>query len=441
MPLRSNALLLISHRYVLSATHLHEFKSPDRISSQTPVMSLPLADQKLGSHSNQDSTSHKFMLKGRQSGAMHKSHAWVFRAESYDTMIAWFGDIKSLTETTGPARDAFIRRTHARSVSGGSHTAGSISDGSALDEDEADQVPYSATTSHAEPSTEKLPQRPKPGGRFPSLLSVNRDSQIPLSPSSPSDNSDDREVVAAAGALPGSGIPFGPSGQQVKSGDDEINAERGELGGATPAPLHEDTYSTINTNYEVGGSLQQSRGEYINAPVQAQGVGSDGPGFVAYSQQPALQQVERHDSTYGSWMASVAAGTVSMSSGTADTGPLERRQDQRNPQQEEQAGLQAVEMAAPVTTQEEMTNRALAAAQSSTLNPINPTNVPEAANDIAPGGEGNLSVAAAHAADPAGPIKDLADRPPLESHKSVASVSQLHIPGEFPKTKTVTDTV
>ncbi|KAL9099982.1 MAG: hypothetical protein Q9163_004591 [Psora crenata] len=186
--------------YVLSTTHLHEFKSPDRIMSQTPVMSLPLADQKLGSHSNRDSTSHKFMLKGRQSGGMHKSHAWVFRAESYDTMLAWFSDIKSLTETTGPARDAFIRRTHARSVSGESRRTGSISEGSALDEDEADQVPYSASASQVEPSTENIPQRPNPGGRFPSLLSVNRDSQVPLAPSSPSENSDDREIVAEAGS-------------------------------------------------------------------------------------------------------------------------------------------------------------------------------------------------------------------------------------------------
>ncbi|KAI5286563.1 hypothetical protein KEM55_000265, partial [Ascosphaera atra] len=52
--------------YVLSPTHLHEFRSADRIALQAPVMSLYLPDQKLGSHSNEDSSSHKFMLKGRQ---------------------------------------------------------------------------------------------------------------------------------------------------------------------------------------------------------------------------------------------------------------------------------------------------------------------------------------------------------------------------------------
>ena len=126
-------------------------------------MSLLLADQKLGSHSNADSTSHKFMLKGRQAGGMHRGHAWVFRAESYDTMLAWFEDIKNLTEKTGAERNEFIRRSHARSVSAGSHKPGSVSsDG--MDEDEADQVPYSATASQADVpiQEEKLPERPNP---------------------------------------------------------------------------------------------------------------------------------------------------------------------------------------------------------------------------------------------------------------------------------------
>ena len=66
--------------YVLSPTHLHEFKSADKIYSQPPVMSLYLLDQKLGSRSDPGSSSHKFMLKGKQSGGMHKGHNWVFRA-------------------------------------------------------------------------------------------------------------------------------------------------------------------------------------------------------------------------------------------------------------------------------------------------------------------------------------------------------------------------
>ena len=190
---------------MLSPTHLHEFKSPDRVSAQTPVMSLYLPEQRLGSHSNPDSSSHKFMLKGRQSGGMHRGHAWVFRAETRDTMLAWFEDIKNLTEKTGMERDAFVRK-HARSLSQGSTGAVSVasSDG-ALDEDEADRVPYSARRNSQmlkeavpDPQQQDKPQRPQPGGRFPSDINVDHHLQTPLSPSSGTSSSDHEAVAAAA---------------------------------------------------------------------------------------------------------------------------------------------------------------------------------------------------------------------------------------------------
>jgi hypothetical protein len=233
-------------RYVLSPTHLHEFKSADRIASQAPIMSLYLPEQKLGSHSEPGSSSHKFMLKGRQTGGMHRGHAWVFRAESYDTMMAWFADIKELTEKSGKERDAFVRRTHARSLSGGSgkaHSIGGSSDGG-LEEDEADAQPYSSeqsirgapaaaiagssrtdhqygsdtqaddrTSRHGDEQQDaagwRPTQRPSPGGRFPSELNMHRGLQAPVSPSSGESSTErDRDAIAAAGALPGSGMPM-----------------------------------------------------------------------------------------------------------------------------------------------------------------------------------------------------------------------------------------
>ena len=149
--------------YVLSPTHLHEFKSADKIYTQPPVMSLYLPDQKLGSQSQPGSSSHKFMLKGKQSGNMHKGHNWVFRAETYDTMQAWFEDIRVLTEKTGEERKAFVRK-HARSVSGTSERGTVSSDG--LEEDEADEVPYSADVASLQGGNELYqprPQRPAPG--------------------------------------------------------------------------------------------------------------------------------------------------------------------------------------------------------------------------------------------------------------------------------------
>lgn len=106
------------------------------------------------------------MLKGRQSGGMHRSHSWVFRAESHETMVAWIEAIRSLTEKTGAERNAFVRQ-HARSVSGNSNRPVSISsDGDGLEEDEADKVPYAAsvaTQQVAEPVEENKLKRPAPG--------------------------------------------------------------------------------------------------------------------------------------------------------------------------------------------------------------------------------------------------------------------------------------
>ena len=133
-------------------------------------------------------------------------------------MLAWFNDIKNLTEKTGVERDAFVRK-HARSISGGSMTARSVSSDGGMEEDEADQVPYSAAPSQTEhPIQEIAPDRPQPGGRFPSDLNVHRNLQMPLSPSSGT-SSNSHDAIAAAGSLPGSGVPFGPSGHVVQEGE------------------------------------------------------------------------------------------------------------------------------------------------------------------------------------------------------------------------------
>merc|ERR1711964_25167 len=188
--------------YVLSPTHLHEFKSADK--AQAPIMSLCLPEQKLGSHSNEGSSSNKFMLKGRQTGSMHRGHSWVFRAESYDTMNAWYEDIRALTEKSPQERNAFVRQ-HARSISGTSQRAGSISSDGIMDEE--DEEPFSASNADVVstgPKQDELPKRPQPGGRFPSDVNLSRGLQAPLSPSSGSSGFEDRDVVAAAGTLPGS---------------------------------------------------------------------------------------------------------------------------------------------------------------------------------------------------------------------------------------------
>lgn len=190
--------LLNRSRYVLSPTHLHEFKSADHIHTQQPVMSLYLIDQKLGSRSQPDASSHKFSLKGRQTGGMHRGHSWVFRAESYETMMAWYHDITILTERSGAEKSAFVR-SHARSISAGSRRATSIASSDGLGDDEADRQPYSAAVPVSLKQDTLVPKRPS-GGRFPSDIDISRRLTAPLSPSDRSSSEYRDDTVNSAGS-------------------------------------------------------------------------------------------------------------------------------------------------------------------------------------------------------------------------------------------------
>lgn len=161
-------------------------------------MSLLLIDQKLGAHSQPDAKSHKFILKGRQTGGMHRGHSWVFRAETYDTMLAWFDDIKAMTETSGEERNAYVRG-HSRSFS-----RASTRSVSSFDDDEADTVPYNsnhASVAIVPNEEDQRPQRPV-GGRFPSDLQIRKDGMTrQLTPSSDGGSEINQDVSTAAGGL------------------------------------------------------------------------------------------------------------------------------------------------------------------------------------------------------------------------------------------------
>ena len=459
-------------RYVLSPTHLHEFKSPDRITSQAPLMSLSLADQKLGSHSSGDSSSHKFMLKGRQSGGMHRGHSWVFRAESYDTMLAWFEDIKNLTEKTGAERTAFIRR-HARSVSGNSEKPGSVSSDGGMDEDEADQVPYSATASLTEQAPgkeEKLPERPNPGGRFPSALSIGRNSQMPLEPSSPS-SSDDRDTVAAASALPGSNDPFGQPKNQTQGRDDEtltrevahpyhqrnVDQPSGYMGESSKSRQQDGPYPPVSSNAKNSKMQERPRtptgAEHSTAPVRSQAISSDGPGAVSYGspQQPASRNrtargpPERHDSTYGDWMGPSAAGVGGAAIGAAGIEAYRHQQQQpKQPEIEPQTATQPSELATQTTPTVEHSPEPLREPvrrepSEAVVSPI--STLRGDPSFIQP--NSNIMESPTTSSDPAAPMKALASetdttstRPSMPvSQGSVGTISDLHVPGQFPRTR------
>lgn len=221
----------------MSPTHLHEFKSADRVAWQTPVMSLYLPEQKLGSHSQEDSSSHKFMLKGRQTGAMHRGHSWVFRAESHETMMSWYEDIEGLSNMTGEARNAFVRQ-HVRSVSGRSvHNE-------VMEDDEADRTPYSAGS--AVMTQDRPTSSRQAGGAFPSDVQLDRNLQAPLSPSS-GDSSAGRDMLGAAGSYPDGSSAFndslGPVGN--REGDSSYQNYRSNEGGnerSRPKVTQHDSY-------------------------------------------------------------------------------------------------------------------------------------------------------------------------------------------------------
>ncbi|KAM9912865.1 hypothetical protein OXX69_002158 [Metschnikowia pulcherrima] len=96
--------------YVLTCSFLHEFKTADRKKDQTPVMSLSLDHCSVSEHSKNDgklSGAYKFVLYSKQqNGLIHRGHNWSFRCDTYQAMIEWYNDIKTLTSLPSPSARA-----------------------------------------------------------------------------------------------------------------------------------------------------------------------------------------------------------------------------------------------------------------------------------------------------------------------------------------------
>ncbi|KAK6359592.1 hypothetical protein TWF696_000742 [Orbilia brochopaga] len=199
--------------YVLSPSHLHEFKTADRNHDMTPVMSLYLPDCTMGSHTQAGASSHKFVVKGRQTGALHRGHSWVFRAETHEDMMGFYEDIKKLIELSGPERNAFVASHQKQPAAPEGIPAkenGSSSSENGLENDEADEIPYSADRS-ALVGSEPSIHEPRPeGGRFPSDIDIQRRRSLRSATSGASDQSLD-----GAGAIvqPREAYSPGPLGE------------------------------------------------------------------------------------------------------------------------------------------------------------------------------------------------------------------------------------
>ncbi|ODV89431.1 hypothetical protein CANCADRAFT_32691 [Tortispora caseinolytica NRRL Y-17796] len=83
--------------YVLTRTHLHEFKTNDRVKDLVPVMSLNLDECSVQDYADASASSQRFTVYAKNDGVVHKGHNWVFRADNRAEMLAWFNDIAALT--------------------------------------------------------------------------------------------------------------------------------------------------------------------------------------------------------------------------------------------------------------------------------------------------------------------------------------------------------
>lgn len=234
-------------------------------------MSLYLPEQKLGSHSEEGGSSNKFILKGRQTGSMHRGHTWVFRAESHDTMMAWYEDIKALTEKTPEERSQFVR-SHSRSLSRSSRR--SVSSDGLLDEDE-DEEPFSADSEayiNPGPKHDSTPRRSLAGGRFPSDIQVNaqRGLQASHSPSSVSSGgfkdqqqdpatSDARATPAGIAAVAAGSTAAGVYGAS-RSQENHVG-----YGSTERTPMDEVPSNAAIANHE---AQQDGVNPYTSEPVQ-----------------------------------------------------------------------------------------------------------------------------------------------------------------------------
>jgi hypothetical protein len=365
-------------------------------------------------------------------------------------MLAWYSDISNLIEKTGDERNAFVRR-HTRSMSTGS--ARSVSSDGGLEEDEADQVPFSTQQSMLnQPTQEVQPApRPSPGGRFPSDIQVNRDLQAPVGPSSGSSSEVGNDLTTTSGGLQGTY----QSHQTPLNGYEQYDEHQQYQQPHPDQAYNQDAFSHsyINNAYQqstsipIPISIQQQTSYYAKNPPTnpahneqqptmnyAHDTAQAQPVRFQHEYQP-VQVLERHDSTYGNWMAPTSGGATTLGvlgAGTY-THPQQNQHvpDQSQPQTSFNDTLQTPVPERHPNHTAPLTNPVLASipntseAGSSGLE-ANPTIVqqPSLANHE------SIAVATASEKDANGKSTN----PGIKRQNTDFSVSDLHVPGEYPKT-------
>ena len=393
-------------------------------------------------------------------------------------MLAWYNDLKELTEKKGEARNEFVRRTHARSLSQNSmNKAGSIhsSEGDPMAEDEADKAPFSGEQSvrgqsvsdgapigagvagveggaigasemddtRSEAGWRPPPQRPQPGGRFPSDVNVARGLQAPVSPSS--GHSSDRDAIAAAGALPGSGVPFEQTNHQhtdlqQNSGADMMGPHPVAAPQQNYPQAHEiamppqEDYSQPQQNYPQAHEIAMPPQEDYPQPQHDYTQGSH-PNVVPTTAGVAAPQ--EAGSQYGEWMAPIAAGAGGAAAGGAfmysrgshqqPEGQLIETVDNSKRQMDTASAVPAFgTSSAPIPVVASEPERSLSRPRGLTES----TQATGTASQFAPSTVGATTINTNTTA----PSEYSDYRPTFEKSNTVTTLADLHMPGEFPKT-------
>jgi hypothetical protein len=346
-----------------------------------------------------------------------------------------YEDIKTLTETSPQERTAFVRQ-HARSVSGTSQRAGSISSDGIVDEE--DDEPFSGANSgivNPGPKQDVVSRRPQPGGRFPSDIAVDtlstRGLQAPLSPSSGSSgfgDVQDRNVAATSG-LPASGVgkyyavedPTSPTHAALVNQE----AEKDGINPYTSQPIQQ------NVDHNQQHHSFSNRGAADGLEVAGAGVGGAALGAAGLAAYHHYE--EDQDDNYRQQQGEQAAREVAIVAAP----------DTLQNQYAEQAAREAATISAPDTVQDQYAQQA--ASEAAIIAAPDATNSNHS-NAVMSGGRshGDLAQNAINPIETA--LKPLTEdsRPILaagQSHRSVQTISQLHVPGEYPKDVVRRDTL
>lgn len=278
------------------------------------------------------------------------------------------------------------------------------------------------------------------GGRFPSDLQVPRTGTY--APSSGS-SEPDREVVAAAGAVPGS-----MQQQYDRQGVDPYRMEGVSAGPRTnpdsePA-VHDPKPATEQPAVSQPAAVEMTPAVFPAAAEQQRQVAAEQTMPVRQTQpqtrQPFLgdEPSARHTSVYGDWMAPTGAAVVGAGAGAAGADYWRRQKEQAAARQNEEAAASSIPEAgvAPMGTSdaahpepvaeavagENSTNGGVVPPREQALPP--PVTQPVAEEKPTSGELGGLEAEGA---------KETGKFPTVVRHPTDLSVSQLHIPGEYPK--------